>query len=198
MGKKMDKEYEFIVIGASAGGFTALTTLLGSISPNLKLPIAIVLHISSSDNGLSYLSEYMNKQCKLKVSSGEQFMDIKSGNIYIASPEYHLLIESNKTLSLCSSEKVKYSRPSIDVLFETAADVYQDKLIGILLTGANTDGANGMKYIQDRGGTLIVQNPKTAEVNTMPSSAIKICNVDYVLELEEIIDILNKLTKTVE
>jgi len=191
----MTRDYDFIVIGASAGGFKALSRLLSQIPSDFKTPIAIVLHVSASENGKSYLSEHMNKQCKLKVSTAQQFMKIEPANIYISSPEYHLLIERNKTFSISSDEKVRYSRPSIDVLFETAADTFQDKLIAIILTGANNDGADGMKYIQDRGGTLIVQDPKDAEIETMPKSVIKQCNVDYILNLDEIIPILNKLTK---
>lgn len=148
------------------------------------MPVFIVQHISpKSDN---YLVEILQKTSNLKIQEAEEKEKIKAGNIYIAPPNYHLLIEEDLTTSLSTEERISFARPSVDVLFESAAYVYTSKLIGVILTGANKDGASGMKKIKELGGTAIVQNPDTAEVNSMPIAAIRSVNVDYVLNLEEI------------
>ena len=111
----------------------------------------------------------------------------------MAPPNYHLLIEPDQTFTLTIDERVNYARPSIDVLFETAAEVFREHLIGIILTGANNDGSHGLKRIKELGGMAIVQDPETAEVDSMPKAAVAACAVDHVLSLEEISAFLNKL-----
>ena len=118
--------------------------------------------------------------------------------IYIAPPNYHLLVEADRTFSLSIDEPVNYARPSIDVLFETAADVYKTNLIGVILTGANTDGSHGLKRIKETGGLSVVQDPSTAEADTMPRAAIAAVDVDYVLPLEEIGKVLTMLADGVK
>ena len=118
---------------------------------------------------------------------------IKKGHVYFATPNFHLLVEENYSFSLSTEDRVNYARPSIDVLFETASFAYGEKLIGIVLTGANHDGAKGLRIIKERGGLTIVQDPKEAEVDSMPLNAIKESKVDQVLKLKDIADFLNRL-----
>ncbi|MEA3495342.1 MAG: chemotaxis protein CheB [Bacteroidota bacterium] len=183
--------FNTIVIGASAGGIDALTKLLTALKSDLKLAVIVVQHISPySDN---FMVSHLNNICKLKVVEANEKDEIKSGTIYFAAPDYHLLVEEDKTFSLSAEEKVNFSRPSIDVLFETAADVYGENLIGIILTGANKDGSEGLKTIKKNGGFTIVQDPKCAEVDTMPIVAINTVDVDKILNIKEISDFINGL-----
>ncbi len=164
-------KYNAVVIGASAGGFHAVKKLLAQLPKDFSLPVIIVQHISpSSDN---YMATYLNDNCKLRVKEADEKEDILPGYVYISPPNYHLLVEEDFTLSLSTTEKVNYSRPSIDILFETAVYAYGDSLIGIVLTGANNDGAEGLRKIKNAGGYCIVQDPKEAEATVMPESAIE-------------------------
>ncbi|MCF8303542.1 MAG: chemotaxis protein CheB [Bacteroidales bacterium] len=184
-------DYKAVVIGSSAGGLDALRALLTRINRSFSLPIVIVQHLSPlSDN---YLSNYLDNLSDLRVKEVEEKERIEPGIAYIAPPNYHVLIEENRTFALTVDEKVNYARPSVDVLFESAAYVYRSSLIGIVLTGANNDGSKGLKIIKQYGGLAIVQDPKTAYVDTMPRSAMETVKVDHVLNLEEIADFLNKL-----
>ena len=177
-------KFKAVVIGTSAGGFDAISTLLMGLKEGFNAPILIVQHLSPhSDN---YIVTHLNKICKLKVLEAEEKEKVLSGKAYIAPPNYHLLIEEDETLSLSVEAKVNYARPSIDVLFDSAADVYGDALIGVILTGANSDGSKGLKRIKELGGLTIVQDPKTAEFNSMPMAAIAITKVDYIIELSKI------------
>lgn len=184
-------KYRAIVIGVSSGGIEALKKILPELPANFPLPIIIVQH--QHPNSDNYFAEYMNEKCRMRVKEADEKESIAAGTIYFAPPNYHLLIEADETFALSTSERVCNSRPSIDVLFETAADVYESSLIGIILTGANSDGANGMKRIKENGGLSIVQDPKTAESPTMPRAAIKACKVDHVLTLEKIPKLLMKI-----
>lgn len=177
-------QYKAIVIGASAGGMEAIRSILINLPLKFEVPIVIVQHLSPNSNG--YLIEYLNKECKLTVKEAEDKEKIVPGYVYIAPPNYHVLIENDTTLSLSVEEKVNYARPSIDVLFETAADAYGSELIGIILTGANNDGSKGLRKIKERGGLAIVQDPDTAEINSMPKAAIQLTDVDYILSIDEI------------
>ena len=127
------------------------------------------------------------------IKEVEEKEELKNGWIYIAPPNFHVLIEKDGTMSLSVEKRVAYARPSIDVLFETAADAYRDKLIGVLLTGANHDGASGMKCIKDMGGYTIVQKPETAYASEMPKAALDLIEADSVLRLEEIGKHINQL-----
>lgn len=157
------------------------------------IPIIVVQHLSPRSGG-KWIS-ILNKSCALEVKEVEEKEKIKAGYIYLAPSNYHLLIENDRTFSLSIAERVSFARPSIDVLFETAATVYQETLIGIVLSGSNHDGTAGLKAIQDCGGLCIVQDPATAASPYMPSSALAAIQADYVLSLEKIIDLLNKIIK---
>jgi two-component system chemotaxis response regulator CheB len=182
-----------IVIGSSAGGLQALKTIFSLFREDFSIPIIVVQHISPySDN---YITTYLNRICKVNFKEANEKEVIESGTIYFAPPNFHLLIEDNFTFSLSTEERVNFARPSIDILFETAAFVYGKNLVGIVLTGANNDGSAGLRKIKEFGGITIVQDPKTAEVDTMPSCAIKESKIDYILSLKEISKLLMKLDK---
>lgn len=184
-------KYKAVVIGASAGGFHALKKLLGNLPDDFSLPILIVQHISpSSDN---YMAKYLNKNSKLSVKEADGKEPILPGYVYIAPPNYHLLIEEDYTLSFSTEEKVNYSRPSIDVLFETAVFAYGNSLIGIVLTGANSDGAKGLKKIKEAGGYCIVQDPKEAEASAMPLAAIASTKTKNIYTIDKIATLLASL-----
>ncbi|HJN05902.1 MAG TPA: chemotaxis protein CheB [Bacteroidales bacterium] len=188
--------YNAVVIGASAGGFYAFRKLIPKMPKDFSMPILIVQHTSpTSDN---YLAQFLNKLSKLNVKEVDEKEEIKSGYVYIAPPNYHLLIEEDHTLSLSTEEKKNYSRPSIDILFETAAIAYGKSLIGIILTGANDDGAEGLLAIQKAGGFCIVQKPDDAEVDTMPIAAIEQAKPNKILKLDEIAKFLTKLDNPVK
>lgn len=173
-----------IVIGASFGGMNAIRNLLSELPEGFNLPVAVVLHIGS--NNISTYLERLNTKLPMKVKEAEEKAKIMPGEVYFAPPNYHLQIEKNHTFSLSTDKKVNYSRPSIDVLFETAAWTYKEELLGIVLTGSNNDGAAGLQTIKKHGGLAIVQNPENAQAKIMPESAIKQCNPDYILDLEDI------------
>lgn len=167
--------------------------ILTTLNEGFKIPIMIVQHISPhSDN---YITHHLNKLSRITVKEADEKEKITGGIAYFAPPNFHLLIEDNHTISLSVEDKVCYARPSIDVLFETAAFAYGASLIGIILTGANNDGSHGLLTIKEFGGTTIVQDPDTAEVSTMPLSAINTVNPDHVLTLEEIADFLNNINR---
>jgi two-component system chemotaxis response regulator CheB len=184
--------YEAVVIGVSSGGVEALNILLSSLSEEFALAVIIVQHQHPHSN--DFLARNLHEKCRITVKQAEEKEPIEPGVVYIAPPNYHLLIEDDKTFSLSVAKRVNYARPSIDVLFETAADVYRGELIGIILTGANNDGSQGLKKIKARGGLAVVQDPKTAEVDSMPKAAIEATSVDYVLSLQEMGFLLNKLS----
>jgi two-component system chemotaxis response regulator CheB len=183
--------YEAVVIGVSAGGINALKIIFTNISKNFKLPVIVVQHLHPHSD--SFLAEYLNSLSLLHIKEAEDKEQICPGTVYIAPANYHLLVEEDRTLSLNTDERINYSRPSIDVLFNSAADVYGSKLIGIILTGANDDGVTGMKKIKKYGGLTIVQDPKSAEVDFMPLSVLEKVPVDHVLALEKIAFLLGDI-----
>ena len=185
------KGYEAVVMGVSAGGISALEALLPVLSPDFHLPVLVVQH-QRPDAG-DFLSLHFDKHCGLNVKEAEDKEPLTGGTIYFAPANYHLLVEAGKTLALSTQEKELFSRPSIDVLFETAAEAYRDRLIGIILTGANSDGTRGMIRIKELGGYLIAQSPESAEAGTMPRSAIENAGVETILELEQIGPFVNQL-----
>jgi len=188
------KRYEAIVIGTSQGGMTALTQLLPVLPQDYPIPVIVVQHVHPSQG--EFLTEYYDERCALTVKEADEKESIQSGYIYFAPPDYHLLIEKNKSFSLSIDNKVNYARPSIDVLFESAADTYSSDLVGIILTGANNDGAHGLDKIKQKGGLTIVQDPETAESSSMPQAAIDVVEADYVMSLEEIKNLLIELGET--
>lgn len=187
-----ENKIEIIVIGVSAGGADALRQILSALPADFPVPVVIVQHLHPEQGG--YMFEYFDKLCKLTVQEAIDKTAIEVGNIYFAPPDYHLLIEDDKTFSLSMDEKVCYARPSIDVMFESAADVYGNQILAIILTGANSDGTNGIKYIKERGGFTIAQSPEEAYSSTMPQSAIDTGKIDKVLPLDEISNTLIMLS----
>lgn len=183
--------FKAVVIGASAGGMHTLKNLLSKLSEDFFLPIIIVQHIApTSDN---YLVEFLNKSTKLKVKEADEKEFIEKGFVYLAPPNYHILVEEDSTLSLSADEKVNYSRPSIDVLFLSASDAFREKLIGVILTGANDDGARGLLEIKRNGGLTIVQDPLEAETPAMPLAAVKMADPQHVIAVNKISELLIKL-----
>ena len=176
--------YEAIVIGASAGGWGALKAVLGVLPEDFSLAIMVVMHRHPHSD--DYLEKSLDNDCAVRVKQADEKESIVSGTVYFAPPNYHLLIEDVHVLSLSVARAVNYARPSIDVLFESAAYVYGDTLAGLVLTGANSDGAVGLKRIKAAGGLTLVQDPETAEATTMPHAAIAAADPDLVLPLGEI------------
>jgi two-component system, chemotaxis family, protein-glutamate methylesterase/glutaminase len=182
---------EAVVLGASAGGLHALLQLLANLPKSFRLPLIAVLHLP--DNRESQLPEIFRQRLSITVSEAVEKETIAPATLYFAGPGYHLSIESDRTFSLSCEEPVHYSRPSIDVLMESAADAYGAGLAGILLTGANSDGAEGLAKIKSRGGLTIVQDPAEAEAATMPQAGIRRLLPDYVLRLNGIRSLLLEL-----
>ena len=183
--------YEAIVIGVSSGGMNAMKVMFSLLPKKFNTPIIIVQHIRSQSENLWI--KLLNDKSNLYIKEADEKESIEHGKVYIAPPNYHLLIERDKTFSLTIDERVNYARPSIDVLFESAAEAYKNKLIGVILTGSNNDGTNGLKRIKEYGGLTIVQDPATAESAYMPASAIAVVQMDYILTLENIIKLLIKI-----
>jgi two-component system chemotaxis response regulator CheB len=182
---------EAIVIGASAGAIDALSILLPSLPANYALPLIIVVHLPPDRK--SAIAELFQAKCKIRVREVEDKETIENGTAYVAPPGYHVLVEPDSRLSLSVEEEVLFSRPSIDVLFESAAATYGDRLLGVVLTGANSDGAHGLRAVIDAGGAGIVQRPNTAYASAMPEAAIKACPEAAVLDLKEISDYLIRI-----
>lgn len=172
-----------VVIGTSAGGLRALEKVLGTLPAKFGIPIVAVQHRSRSSE---LFATVMQKIVALPVYEAEDKEPIHAPGLYLAPPDYHLLLEPGGVLSLSIDEPVSFSRPSIDVLFESAADVYGARVVAVLLTGANRDGARGLVSVRAVGGVAIVQDPETAECPEMPSAAIEVGAVDTVLPLNDI------------
>jgi two-component system chemotaxis response regulator CheB len=188
---------ELIVIGCSLGGMHALQVILSRLDRGFCIPIVVAQHRHKKSN--EGLPAYFRRETDLKVVDAEDKQWIEPGYVYLAPADYHLLIERNGArgeLSLSVDERVHYSRPSIDVLFESAADAYSDRLIGIVLTGSNDDGAHGAARIKARGGIVVAQDPETAEAPAMPRAAIAASHVDQILRLEEIAPFLVEVCQT--
>ncbi len=182
---------EAVVIGASAGALEALSAILPGLPASFPLPIMVVVHIPPDRP--SALADLFAAKCRMFVKEAEDKEPLLAGTIYFAPPDYHLLVEVDKTVALSSDEQVFFSRPSIDVLFETAADAYQERLIGIVLSGANSDGANGLKAVMGAGGVGLVQNPDTAFAAAMPEAAEKMNPGADAMTLAEIAEYLKKV-----
>jgi two-component system, chemotaxis family, protein-glutamate methylesterase/glutaminase len=174
---------ELVVVGTSLGGLSALEILLGGLPAELPLAIAVVQHrgLDAQDT----LALLLQLHCALPVGEPEDKEPIEKGRVYIAPADYHLLVDRG-SFALSTEAKVCYARPSIDVLFESAADAYSDALLGVVLTGASRDGSRGLARIKERGGLAVVQSPATAESAVMPEAAIEATKVDHVLPLTEI------------
>jgi two-component system chemotaxis response regulator CheB len=176
--------YELVAIGASWGGLHAVETVLGALPEGFTTPIAIAQH-RAADSGSGALSRMLSLRSGRDVCEAGDKDAIEPGRVYVAPPDYHLLVEPTG-FALSTDVYVQHSRPSIDVLLDSAADTYGDRLIGVVLTGANDDGAYGIKRVKRRGGLTVAQDPATAARREMPEAAIATGAVDHVLPLEEI------------
>lgn len=180
-----------LILGGSAGSLTVLFSLLPSFKTEFSFSIILVLHRKNS--GDSSLSDLLSVKTPALVREVEDKDPIKPGMIYLAPADYHLLIEREHFFSLDYSEKVNFSRPSIDVTFESAAEIYGKDLIAIILSGANEDGCKGLAAVKAAGGTIIAQDPKSAQMPTMPAHAIAYNRIDAVLTPEEISQYIARL-----
>ena len=186
------KNFKVVAIGGSAGSLEVVLHIVERLPANPGAIFIIILHRKNDRE--SILQTLIAQKTRLKVVEVEDKEVIVPGTIYLAPPDYHLLIENELNFSLDGSEKINFSRPSIDVTFESVAEMFKDRVIGILLSGSNADGAQGMERIKNMGGRTIAQNPDTAEVGYMPQQAIKMQCVDDIVDGEKIvITLLNEL-----
>ena len=176
--------FDIVAVAASAGGLTALSELLSTMPTEFTAAIAIVQHLDPRHRSL--MADILNRRTTLRVQQAEEGDTLNPGTVYIAPPDRHLLVNGDGTLSLSQSELVHFLRPSADLLFESMAGSYKDRAIAIVLTGTGTDGTMGVEAVKKMGGTVIVQDPKTAEFSGMPSAAVQTGNVDFILPLDEI------------
>lgn len=181
---------EIAVVGTSWGGLAALHQILGALPSSFNLPIVVVQH-RHKDSG-QFLPRVLQDDTRLSVCEVEDKSPIVGGSVYIAPANYHVLVERGH-LSLSTDDPVAFSRPSIDVTFISAADTYRAAAVGVVLTGANSDGARGLKRIADRGGLAVVQRPDTAESPVMPAAALRFVPAARVLTLPEIAELLASL-----
>ncbi|MEH0196264.1 chemotaxis protein CheB [Caulobacter sp. CCNWLY153] len=180
-----------VVIGASAGAVQALMAILPPLPHDYRLPILVVVHVPPDrDNVLAPLLE---AKCRLTVKEAEDKEPIAGGVVHLAPPDYHLLVETNGALALSADAPVNFSRPSIDILFESAADVFSDGLVGVVLTGANQDGAAGLRAVAKAGGAAIVENPASAQASAMPQAALAATPTAAVMSLDAIASYLLSL-----
>jgi two-component system chemotaxis response regulator CheB len=182
---------QLIAIGGSAGSLDVILKLIPALNPRLPAAIIIITHRKASSEEI--LVDLLNAKSTWPVREAEEKDTITPHTIYIAPTDYHLLIEQDHSFSLDVSEKVNYSRPSIDITFESAAEVYGPAALGVLLSGANADGVEGLRHIKARGGLCLVQDPDTADVDYMPRQAITQVKVDKVLPADQLAGYINKL-----
>ncbi len=178
----MNTNYECVVIGCSAGGIEALSQIFRALPDDFGLAIIVVIHLSK--NSPSFFQDCFSRHTKVPIKEADEKEPVRPGNIYFAPANYHLLMEADKTFSLSTEAPLRFSRPSIDIFFETAADCYRDSLLGIILSGANADGSQGLQKIKSLGGTTLVQDPSTAAFPEMPQSAVSYA--DFVYDLSKI------------
>jgi two-component system, chemotaxis family, protein-glutamate methylesterase/glutaminase len=185
--------FDVIALAASAGGLTALSTVLSLLPTDLPAALVVVQHLHPRHRSL--MAEILTRRTSLPVKQAEEGDRLKPGYVFIAPPDRHLLVNPDGTLSLSQSELVHFLRPSADLLFESVAASYKDRAIAVVLTGTGGDGSMGVKAIKKMGGTVIAQDEKTSEFPGMPSAAIHTGQVDFVLPLEEISSALVTLVK---
>lgn len=185
------KECEALIIGGSAGSLEVLLKIFPDLRTDLGFAIILVLHRKAGKDSL--LTSLLSSKTGLEVKELEEKEKMEPGKVYIVPPNYHLLMENNRTFSLDASEKVNFSRPSIDVTFESAAEVFGEKLVCLLLSGSNQDGAAGLQKVQENGGRILIQNPSTATVSFMPAQALALIRPDAVLNVTEMAFYINRL-----
>ncbi|MEO6407332.1 MAG: chemotaxis protein CheB [Burkholderiaceae bacterium] len=185
------RDFDAIAIGASAGGVQALGVLLPALPAHLRAAVFTVLHLPARQPSL--LVQIFAKRCALPVCEATDKMPVAAGTLYFAPPDYHLLIDAGPQLALSTDAAIHHSRPSIDALFESAADIYAERLLAILLTGANEDGAAGLLAVREAGGTTLVQDPATAQSPQMPAAAVALGAAGHILPLDAIAALLARL-----
>lgn len=183
--------YKSIVIGGSAGSFSVVSRILSKLNPDFPIPIILCLHRLKYVR--SGLVEGLNIKSKITVIEPFDKDKIKPNTVYLAPSNYHLFIEFDNTFSLSTEESYNHSRPSIDYTLSSAATAFRERCLGILLTGANKDGAKGLKDIYDKKGYTIVQNPDTCDIKTMPQAALRLFEPQSIMTPDEIADFLNSL-----
>lgn len=179
------KNFKVVAIGGSAGSLEVVLHIVERLPANPSAIFVVILHRKNDKD--SVLQNLISQKTRLNVVEVEDKEVIHEGSIYLAPPDYHLLVENELIFSLDASEKINFSRPSIDVTFESVAEIFKDRVIGILLSGSNADGARGMEAIKNMGGRTIAQNPDTAEVGYMPQQAIKMGCVDHIVDGNKIV-----------
>ena len=185
-----------MVIGGSAGSFEAISFLLGALPPDFPLPILVVVHLHHSDGGA--LAEHLGQLSPLPVVDPGDKESILPGRVYVAPANYHMLVERQGVIALSTEERVNWSRPSIDVLMESAAHVWGQGLIAIVLSGANADGAQGLVAVKAAGGLTIAQNPAEASYEVMPQAAVDTGAVELVMNISEMAQRLSDLVSVGE
>jgi two-component system chemotaxis response regulator CheB len=178
------KPDKLLILGGSAGSLQVILSVLAAIGDGFPVPVLIVVHRNVGFE--STLEDLFSSRTRLSVKEVEEKDPLLAGTVYFCPADYHVLLETERSFSLDYSEQVNYSRPSIDVTLRSAADVYGDGLMAVLLSGGNADGVEGMQYVKDRGGVTVVQDPVTAEVPYMPQQAITRMLPDYIVPTEEI------------
>jgi two-component system, chemotaxis family, protein-glutamate methylesterase/glutaminase len=190
---KLNNSYKAVVIGGSAGSFQGIVKILSQLPKGFPLPIIMALHrLKHVRHGFV---EALSLKSVVQVTEPNDKEQVKKGVVYLAPANYHLSVELGHHFSLSTEEMVNNSRPAIDITLSTCAYVYKEKLIGILLSGANRDGAMGMKHIKDRGGFTIVQDPAECMIETMPKAAMAATKIDHVLKVDQIVQFLKELDK---
>jgi two-component system chemotaxis response regulator CheB len=187
----LNNGYKAVVMGGSAGSFQGITKILSQLPKGFPLPIIMCLHrLKHVRNGFV---EALSIKSVHQVTEPNDKEPVKRGGVYLAPSNYHLSVELGNNFALSTEEMVNNSRPSIDITLSTAAYSYRDKLVGILLSGANRDGGLGMKHIKDKGGLTIVQEPTECMIDTMPKAALAVTPIDYVLKVDQIVEFLQEL-----
>ena len=190
---KLDNNYKAIVIGGSAGSFQGIVRILSNLPDNFPLPIIMCLHrLKHVRNGFV---EALSIKSTMEIVEPYDKQPIKKGKVYLAPSNYHMSTELGNYFSLSTEDMINNSRPAIDITLGSAAYVYRNKLIGILLSGANRDGGLGMKHIKDKGGMTIVQEPSECMIDTKPKAALNLTTIDHVLKIDEIVMFFKQLHK---
>lgn len=186
------RRIDALAIGASAGGIEVLSQLLPALVRGTHLAVFVVLHLPRERPSL--LADIFAAKCALAVREADDKEPVRPGTVYFAPPDYHLMLDDGPQIALSSDEPEHHSRPSIDVLFESAADVYGRRLAGVLLSGSNDDGASGLARVQRAGGLVLVQEPSSARMPAMPESGIASCRPDHVLAPAAMADLFRMLS----
>ncbi len=189
----LNNSYKAVVIGGSAGSFQGITKILSQLPKTFPLPIIMCLHrLKHVRNGFV---EALSIKSVFPVTEPYDKEAIKKGGVYLAPSNYHMSVELGNHFAMSTEDMINNSRPAIDITLGTAAYVYRDKLIGILLSGANRDGGMGMKHIHDKGGLTIVQEPSECMIDTMPKAALALTKIDHVLKVDEIVSLIHELDR---